>query len=55
MKKKNRFSTYHAFQLISQILTCILSYTVEVVVFSRHQSIFLRTTKYPVGRVAQPV
>jgi hypothetical protein len=43
-------ATRHNVQLISQLLTCILSYTVNVCAFSCHYSLFFsRTPKYPLG------
>jgi len=38
--KKTCSTTHHNVQSVSQLLTCILSYTVDVRAFFRHYSIF---------------
>ena len=45
--KKTCSTTHHNVQLISQLLTCIFSYTVEVYAFFCHYSIFWHTPKCP--------
>jgi hypothetical protein len=46
MKKTCSATRYNA-QLISQLLTCILSYNVDICAFFRHYSVFSCTPKCP--------